>query len=325
MSITLKEEYSNCNKFLSKKHTTILKGIAIIFVLFNHIGMQYGIHITNILGPIGVCMFLTLSGYGINESFKIKGRKSYIQSRVKKVILPYWIIIICLSIYYFFIDSFSASNILKYSAFITIPTEIYWYLQFILWCYIIYYFVSFISERKIKILLMFIFSICFSILNKDKTLYLWQTFSFPIGVLISECYEKIKINLVNKNNNVTLSVFCILSILSLGFKAMPINRTYNQEIIAQITMSISVTMFIVFASYKLLNLKVWRIIKFIGRISYELYLVHPFFLSMLSGKSVGTLITFMIIIGVLSIMLNKIILFLHRINGINRKNITIAQ
>lgn len=319
-SIIFREEDNIYNGFLSKNHTTILKGIAIICVVINHVGMQYNIHITNVLGPIGVAIFLVLSGYGINESFKIKERKNYIKSRIKRVILPYWAIIICLSIYYLLTNVFDANIILKYVLLIAKPTDIYWYLQFIMCWYIIYYFISFVKERKTKNLLMFIMSVCFSILNKDITLYLWQILSFPMGVLISEYSIEIKNKLVDKKYILTTSVFFIMSILSLGFKAVSINRTYNQEIMAQIAMSISVSMFIVFASYKLLSFRVWKIIKWAGGISYELYLVHPFFLYMLLGsKSILVLITFIIIISILSMVLNKYSWVFKEIKTINQK------
>ena len=77
----------------SRDLSTYLKGLAIILVIINHIGECYGF--PGPLGAIGVTIFLLLSGYGLNESLKVKnGVKGYWNNKFISIYIPY----ICLSV-----------------------------------------------------------------------------------------------------------------------------------------------------------------------------------------------------------------------------------
>ena len=47
---------------ISKEETQLLKGLAIIMVLVEHLGQVLHISALNPLGPVGVCIFLFVSG-----------------------------------------------------------------------------------------------------------------------------------------------------------------------------------------------------------------------------------------------------------------------
>lgn len=53
----------------SKEDTQILKGLAISMVIVQHLGQVFHIVALNPLGPIGVCIFLFISGYGLSCSY----------------------------------------------------------------------------------------------------------------------------------------------------------------------------------------------------------------------------------------------------------------
>lgn len=55
---------------ITKQQTTVLKAVSIIMVVIEHIGQVNNIGFLNPLGPIGVFVFLFLSGYGLYKSFK---------------------------------------------------------------------------------------------------------------------------------------------------------------------------------------------------------------------------------------------------------------
>ena len=55
-------------QLFTRKDTTIIKAIAILCVFFCHLGNQFT-RFTTPLGGIGVCMFLIISGYGLEKSF----------------------------------------------------------------------------------------------------------------------------------------------------------------------------------------------------------------------------------------------------------------
>ena len=73
----------------------VLKGIAIFLVLLCHFAGFYsrgGIRLFTPAGGIGVAIFLILSGYGLNESWKRNHGKGWWRKRLLKVFLPYAII-----------------------------------------------------------------------------------------------------------------------------------------------------------------------------------------------------------------------------------------
>lgn len=66
-------EKEKINKILSFNTSTILRGIAILLVILQHLGGSFGTNLLTPLGGTGVAIFLVLSGFGLNESFKKKG------------------------------------------------------------------------------------------------------------------------------------------------------------------------------------------------------------------------------------------------------------
>lgn len=63
---------------ISRKDSAIIKAIAILLILVQHIGQAFNIAVVNPLGPIGVFLFLFMSGYGLTCSIISKGREQYI-------------------------------------------------------------------------------------------------------------------------------------------------------------------------------------------------------------------------------------------------------
>lgn len=83
---------------ISKEDTQILKELAISMVIVQHLGQVFHIVALNPLGPIGVCIFLFISGYGLSCSYKKNGRNKYFSKRVLKVYIPYLVSVAIFSI-----------------------------------------------------------------------------------------------------------------------------------------------------------------------------------------------------------------------------------
>lgn len=92
-----KKKQHTDERFLSYPISNLLRGIAILLVVLQHVSGQLE---TNIFTPggTGVAIFLLLSGFGLNESFKKKGFMSFWENRVCKVFIPYFLLITILSI-----------------------------------------------------------------------------------------------------------------------------------------------------------------------------------------------------------------------------------
>ena len=67
----------------TRNNTTIIKAIAILCVFFCHFGNQFT-RFTTPLGGIGVCMFLIISGYGLEKSFISKSISRTSMTKVTK-------------------------------------------------------------------------------------------------------------------------------------------------------------------------------------------------------------------------------------------------
>lgn len=286
--------------FMCKRHTTILKGIAIIFILLNHICQSYNLNIGNPLGPIGVCIFLITSGFGLNESIKRKGKKDYIKNRFKRVIVPYWIVIL---IAYFYLLPSDIITLIKYMLLITLPSGIYWYLILILFWYSAYFFVLPQKSTYKKIATIAVISIIFSVININDRKYIWQVLSFPVGIMLSE----FNTDFILKKEKIIGITSIVISIISFLIKKLPSVNTFGViDTLCQITLSVSASVFIIVLLYKLINLKVINI-DYIGKISYELYLIHPLFLwIILKNKNILSLLIFLLITFTLSIIFNKL-------------------
>ncbi|WP_026889107.1 acyltransferase family protein [Clostridium beijerinckii] len=295
--------------FMSKKHTTVLKGVAMVLVLVSHIGgYGYNIAVTHPLGAIGVCIFLIVSGYGLNESIKRKGRKCYFKNRIKRVMIPYWIVILISYITLSFSKD-TILNLIQYMFLLKLPEGSYWYIEFILCWYVFFYFISLIKNRNKKALVMIVVAIIFSLLNLSDRVYVWQIVSFPIGVIISDYADTIyKMSL--KAKKATIFIPLIVLVISVIIKKMPFvenNELGFTDTLCQITLSLSAGIFIVIIMYILYDLKVWKITSYIGEISYELYLVHPLLLSIIIKNSSAIFLSIFIISTILlSVSLNKI-------------------
>mgnify|MGYP004627064423 CR=1 FL=1 len=59
-------------EFMSISHTNICRAVAAIIIILQHVSGGFGIRYFTPLGGIGVAIFLILSGYGLNESYKKK-------------------------------------------------------------------------------------------------------------------------------------------------------------------------------------------------------------------------------------------------------------
>lgn len=77
----------NILRSIGGKYTTTLKGIAIVIIILSHT-MGCFTRVFTPLGGIGVAMFLILSGYGLNESFKRNGIGSFWKKRFLRVWIP---------------------------------------------------------------------------------------------------------------------------------------------------------------------------------------------------------------------------------------------
>lgn len=271
--------------FMTRAHTNICRAMAAIIIILQHVAGGFGLRYFTPLGGIGVAIFLILSGYGLNESFKCKGiGEGYWKLKIIRVLVPYLIIRIAVALCVFLTE-------------IDVSEPKYWYINFILFWYLIYYAVVRIPglyRNRYGVLgvasaMVFIVG---SILNNG--LWAEQAVSFLVGVLISDNYEKAKRTITDCR---VIIFFLTLGITLLGCKQIPVIRALEDTLVwqgIQLVMKVSVATGLIGLTDQLRVLFNNRMISGIGLISYELYLVHINILTLL-GKGISGMIEFLII------------------------------
>lgn len=262
---------------LSKNKTLIIKAIAITLVILGHWGIfEYG-------GSWGVGLFLIVSGYGLTCSYYNNGLDNFLKKRVVTVLIPYALVMLL----WIVIDYISGE---RYSI-LTICTSLLgintkspiektmWYISYLfLWYALFYTSFKFIKTKKYNLISMFLCSFIIILLYKlglwtSKTAAHIYVFCFPIGVLLG-ILSNVKVNLKFKK----YLIWCtIINLVVFICTAM----TMKSGLLVMINvLSFSLTIVLLIS---LLNIKRYRIIEFIGELSFYLYLFEGAFLDIKYG------------------------------------------
>lgn len=257
--------------FLDRNYTTCMKGWAILIIMLCHCSTYWGVYYTP-LGGIGVAIFLILSGYGLNESYKKNGLDGFWLKRIGRMMIPYTIVIGLMTLVCGYSWVWFLRNVLCIDTY-------YWFIAFMMYCYVLFWFVTVMPIFcKYRICIFLLLCVpCFLYLNSEQAL------SFTAGILLSHYKEQI-IRINEEKNRILTSVgvyLLLISMLALLVKQLPIVRESDCE------MSMSVTNLILKFCGALGCIIIFRnslyfrnssFLMFTGVISYELYLVHyPFY------------------------------------------------
>lgn len=276
--ITLKVNKQYDGNLLSVNISNILRGIAILLVILQHISGHLGTNIFTPMGGTGVAIFLFLSGFGLNESFKKKGFTDFWKNRINKVFIPYIVLISIITIV-----KYNNFNLKIYLYDILGIKTSYWYIAFLLKQYILFYICSkFFCKVRLYIFVLCSIIFLFTFPNIEAE----QSFSFLTCVLISEYYQDIK-RMVEKRYLVVSIIFFIIGTIFLGIKQLHFIRLYEGHYIYSIIqLFIKLPYALLFISIvHYLNILISsRFLKFSGKISYELYLVHMIFLQYINSN-----------------------------------------
>lgn len=255
------------SNLLDIKYTTYLRGIAILLIIIAHFAGGWTRYFTP-CGGIGVAIFLFLSGYGINQSYKNNGLSYYFSKKIIRVVIPYFIIE---TIVFLFNEDFYLQEYVI--DILGIKTRL-WYIGFLYKQYIIYYILTkwfYKSRTSLFFIISFIILIYFPNIEAE------QSFSFFTGFLVSQ-----NNSFANKNiNSKKIIVFAILLLLIgltfLMIKQLPQIRIYIDSYIYNIIqcfIKLPIGLFIICFFTQLEYLRKNLIINYLGKISYEVYLIH---------------------------------------------------
>lgn len=167
---------------ISLRESKSLKGIAIIMVVVSHVVPIYGLNFVNILGAVGVALFLFLSGYGLERSFEEKGLKDYFSKKIMKVYIPYIIAILLFLLWAVCIGIHTPIvTVLKYCVLIELPQGSYWYLIILFFYYVVFYFACKIKTKYTQFIVLLLSSAVLIVFKEFNRGYMWQFATFPGG------------------------------------------------------------------------------------------------------------------------------------------------
>lgn len=252
-----------------RSHTTCVRGICVLLIAIFHVlltwdGMPRYINLT---GSVCVAAFLFLSGYGIHESYKKSGLAHYWTKRFKRIILPYTLFITALIP---FTDDF---NWRDYLLDITYIHSSYWFIEFIVWNYAVYWIAQRFFQKHL-LLVFLLFGILF--LNVLMHIEAEQAFSFAAGVWASQHIERLH---GLEGRKVALFALCsfLFGMFFLLLKEIPAVHSYKGTVpynyillCIKLPMAILLVMLPLFVPVLLRS----RLLYLAGISSLEIYLVH---------------------------------------------------
>jgi len=193
--------------------TTELKGLAILMIVFSHIGYflvndSHFLYPLTIMAGVGVNLFLFLSGYGLTASQLAKklSRWQFYKRRLAKLYVPFWLMMFTYLILDYFLLHITRTPLYAGKAILGIFTHanLYqdinsplWYLTFILGYYLIY---PWVFSRKRPWLSALVLYLAGYLLIKwnpaglANVIYLYKVhiLAFPLGVLAAGFITKFK-------------------------------------------------------------------------------------------------------------------------------------
>lgn len=293
-----KERYS----LLSIRHTTLLRGWAILTVLFCHIGRALGVGKIQFIAGIGVSLFLILSGYGLHQSYKKNGLEGFWSKRLFRVILPYYAISFLLC---FLLGELSGAKIVQILIF-----KPMWYISYLLVWYLLFYAAAMIcrryqaGDRQMLILLAvsaavwFVIDSLFFAAGDTVELRARQMPSFVFGVALS-MFPDDMISKMKGGRGGYKAALTLLSVICLFMTQIKFIESFPPilfNIIALPTVFILAATVLVSSFY---FIRIWnnRFLFFMGKYSFEIYLTQAYLQSLIRDNKEYWLPTAVLIIG----------------------------
>lgn len=290
-----------------------MRGVAILMIIVGHVSGTMHTAIFTPLGGTGVALFLALSGFGLNESFKRSGLKGFWKKKILRVFLPYALIVIIIYLVrgYPFDKTFWLDVL-------CIKTG-YWFIAYLVKWYMVFYLLTrFAIQYRIAAMLVVSVGILFLFPNIEAE----QAFSFFFGVLASEKIEAIH-SFSSKKVIMVATISFLLGIGCLALKQIPEVRVHQEDWLMNLVqcciklpLAIGIMTSLIFVPMVLKS----PLLKLAGLISFELYLVHfPFYL-MVNGNVIYALLLIVISFVVASLFYKFNGYVSSRLNQINFKN-----
>lgn len=254
----------------------------------------------NIFGSVAVAVFLFISGYGINESYKAHGIKGFWKRRFIRVIIPCWVV------YLFQLPYLEHFEPLAFLRNLTFTDSSLWFIDYILRWYLAYWICQTACPKYTKPLLF-----AFGLYNIfQQQFYSEQAFSFFCGYLASEHIDAIN-RLDRKKIARYASLIVAYGMAFLAFKELPFIQQIKGTLpfnIILLNIKLPLAMSIIAMPYLVPAVKKLSVFHQAGKISYELYIVHYNFMPFITSiASIGLYSVYSVLISIVFRKLNELL------------------
>ena len=323
-------------KRLRKKDSVMIKGLAIMAVITSHMSYIANIptQIEKVLHPmgyLGVSLFLAVSGYGCAASMMKKSEKwqTFFVKRCLKII-PLLALVTIVSValeFFLYGNRYNVIEVLLNAIGVSSSIgKFTWYICCQFFWYIVFSFSIRCENKKIIYLVgvgvVYVLS-SFSVGNDIVHLDMWglNCLSFPIGVWFAmnenNISERIRKNNTKESFQWQILLFVIfMSLFALCYIVFnnPSNLWVQNLLKSLISASFVIAIIFGFIVYgeKIETKMCGGVLLYIGGISYELYLIHGYWIFTLGSffvpKSVFKIFIYIMGTLILSVIVHKILI-----------------
>ena len=284
------------NSFTDKKQAGVIKGICCIIVVLVHIPVEHGNIIQDVIGSLGyicVTIFFLLSAYGLKYS--VKNKKDYLKNFIRNRILVIYIPFVIANIIWELVLKDNGFDILR-----VIGLRGVSFVSELIIFYVLFYLVyKNIKDSKKADVLMIILVIIISIIAYFLNVRWYiEPLGFAYGIIIFNFLSKIN-KISEKHWGIKilflLTISAILGLVYIKMKNVEFINHFIKIILAIAIISFAI---VLFRRVRIYN----KILEILGKISYEVFLLHVIVINMLMDLPVssGWYIGMVLIVTVIS-------------------------
>jgi len=298
--VTLRKDNNRHEMLVS--HTSELKGVAILLVLFSHVG--YFLSNDNRFlfplsagGGVGVNIFLFLSGFGLTTSMLNKQLNfwDFYKRRLPTIYIPMWIVLTIVLIldYFLLAKTYPTITLIKNylgffpraDIFLDINSPL-WYFTWILFYYLLFPWVFIKKYPSVSALILFLISLLvmdyrLPVVFDVQKLYVLHTLAFPLGMIFATFLSlkpltEIKTQFYNlrESHKKTVNLVRIVVLWILGYSIYftliksGVGKGLKTEQVISLFTTLAIVLFVLLKRYKS------EFLVLLGVYSYEIYLIQ---------------------------------------------------